>query len=361
MGKAPGLIANREAIAALVSLYDSYAKRIASAMLSVNVENYSPSRMLDAADRIRVLIKDLSARTVRWARSSVASAYDAAAEPAGARLREINIYTSRPRDPGRREKSIGEFADKISRTLVKAILTAEDYAHSYFEATRKIVERFKSLPVKIAEFDPEDQAFADRVFNDVVSDELSRWEGTKQLREYFAEKVGGEDFISIVCKDGSVRNYSLRTYSELVARTEMRNAQTRGVFDQCEDWDNDLVEVSDHATDCEICKPFEGMVFSISGNDPDYPPLEDEPPYHPNCLLPGTRCITPGGIIAGNRAKYRGQAIEITFTNGARLSVTPNHLLLTSHGFAPAYLLCEGDDIFYCPDFKRIITSSPKR
>jgi len=114
--------------------------------------------------------------------------------------------------------------------------------------------------------------------------------------------------------------------------------------------------------DCceELCKPLEGKVVEI-----DEPFFEDgygdgmNPPRHPNCVLPGTLVKTPGGLIAGYRASYRGQAVQFTFSNGASLSVTPNHMLLTPNGFASAQLLKEGDDVFYCTDFKGKIPVNP--
>lgn len=35
---------------------------------------------------------------------------------------------------------------------------------------------------------------------------------------------------------------------------------------------------------CGNCIPFEGKIYSVSGSSQLFPPLEDQPPYHPNCL-----------------------------------------------------------------------------
>jgi hypothetical protein len=69
------------------------------------------------------------------------------------------------------------------------------------------------------------------------------------------------------------------------------------------------------------------------------------PPLHPNCLLPGTRIESSGDIIAGYRARYSGPAVEIELSDGNKTTVTGNHLILTTRGFAPAQLLREGEDI----------------
>jgi hypothetical protein len=83
------------------------------------------------------------------------------------------------------------------------------------------------------------------------------------------------------------------------------------------------------------------------------------PPYHPNCFLPDTYCIPPGIVINGMKSFYEGPVVELTFSNGARLAITPNHLILTPYGFAPAYLLAKGDKVLYSSGFKGAIPLDP--
>jgi hypothetical protein len=64
---------------------------------------------------------------------------------------------------------------------------------------------------------------------------------------------------------------------------ELRKVQTKATFDSCRELENDLVEVSIHPTDCEICMKYEGRIFSISGKHPIYPKLVNMPPFHPDC------------------------------------------------------------------------------
>ena len=90
----------------------------------------------------------------------------------------------------------------------------------------------------------------------------------------------GTDFI---IKAGSKR-FTLAYYAELVARTKIREAQSWSVINTGISVGSDLVQVSSHNTTTPICIPFEGRVYSISGRDPDFPPLEDIPPYHCNGL-----------------------------------------------------------------------------
>jgi hypothetical protein len=85
----------------------------------------------------------------------------------------------------------------------------------------------------------------------------------------------------------------------------------------------------------------------------------DAPPWHPNCILPGTTCEAPGGVVAGLRAHYSGPAVELVTAKGRRCSVTVNHMLLTPRGFVRAGDLREGDDIICSALSDRVSDSAP--
>lgn len=60
-----------------------------------------------------------------------------------------------------------------------------------------------------------------------------------------------------------------------------------------------------------------------------------------NCFPADT--LVQGGVLAATRVKYVGPMIEITTRSGAKLTITPNHPVLTPGGFAPADALREGE------------------
>jgi intein/homing endonuclease len=69
---------------------------------------------------------------------------------------------------------------------------------------------------------------------------------------------------------------------------------------------------------------------------------------HPHCVTGDTLIrVSPitGKFLRAFRAIYSGNLIDIFYGSGNKISVTPNHPILTSHGFIPAYLIKEGDDI----------------
>lgn len=103
---------------------------------------------------------------------------------------------------------------------------------------------------------------------------------TAKVAESFAE----HGMTSFVTSDG--KNLPLDFYSEVVTRTNMQNAENRGKVDWIEDNGGDLVIIRGVTPTCRHCYAHRGVVFSISGNDKRFQPLNEErtPPYHPNCM-----------------------------------------------------------------------------
>jgi Phage minor capsid protein 2. len=107
----------------------------------------------------------------------------------------------------------------------------------------------------------------------------------RKLRDALMKKALDGQMITIIDKNGKPEQWNIDTYAELVARTKIMDASSQSVLDTAHSLDQDLVAWSAHNTLCAICAPYEGRVFSISGNSEDFPPLEAVPPgdTHPNC------------------------------------------------------------------------------
>ena len=100
----------------------------------------------------------------------------------------------------------------------------------------------------------------------------------------FVEALRREGVTAFVDKAG--RRWSLHTYGSMVSRTTSRQAEVLAVLTA--DPEQDLYQISRHGTTCALCAPYEGRVYSKSGNDPDFPPLADAfgkvDPNGPNSL-----------------------------------------------------------------------------
>lgn len=181
-------------------------------------------------------------------------------------------------------------------------------------------------------------------------------QGVYKTLPEFIQVLRREGVTAFVDKAG--RNWSLHTYGSMVLRTTSRQAEVLAVLTA--DPDQDLYQISSHGTTCEICAPLEGRVYSRSGTDPDFPPLaiafgKVDPAgpddlantwlnIHPNCLVPGGSILAEG-VMAHTSREYSGPVITLVTSKGNRITVTPNHPILTPEGFVPAGMLQEGQEI----------------
>jgi hypothetical protein len=105
----------------------------------------------------------------------------------------------------------------------------------------------------------------------------------KRLMEKMGEILEEGKFVTVINKNGQPMNFKLDYYSELVARTKLIEANCISAVNTAIETGSDLVQVSSHNTPTPLCQEYEGKIYSISGQDKDFPVLEEIPPYHPNC------------------------------------------------------------------------------
>lgn len=106
--------------------------------------------------------------------------------------------------------------------------------------------------------------------------------------------------------DRAGRRWQLDIYAEMVARTTTREAVTAGTRNRWQEVGGDLVTISSHNTSTEICQAYEGNTYSLTGRTPGYDVLDQEPPFHPNCL----HVMTPGsGGLAGDIDSLIGELL----------------------------------------------------
>lgn len=81
----------------------------------------------------------------------------------------------------------------------------------------------------------------------------------------------------------------LDSYAEMVVRSASSEATNLGTMNRARQTGYDLVTISSHSNPCGVCAQYEGRVYSISGNNPNYPSLYgsmyagDYANIHPNC------------------------------------------------------------------------------
>jgi hypothetical protein len=266
----------------LEAIYRVTGRELRHLLLSSSVRSSVGSGAVQV--RVRNMVSDLNRAVDQWASPAIDLAY--ARGSAKART-ALEILGRRPQ----RGMTIDRprmLHDDLMLTLIKANNSIPSIVERFLAAEQvagRAELEFDMSRAQVQEFSyTEAEDHIQRIARNAVKQDASRQKLTKRIKDYLQDLIGDDDFIEI-----GGRMYRMTAYAEMVGRTVLREAQSKATLDLCEQYDNDLVQVSDHGTICEECKEYEGNIYSISGTNPDYPALEAEPPYHPNCehsLLP---------------------------------------------------------------------------
>lgn len=92
---------------------------------------------------------------------------------------------------------------------------------------------------------------------------ITRQEAVQRVLNTFADK-GITGFV-----DRAGRSWNLTSYTDMATRAAARRAQVAGHVTQLQAHNQSLVVVSDHAGECERCRPFEGKIFYTAGSSWD--------------------------------------------------------------------------------------------
>jgi len=269
-----GRIPLKEKVRELERVYYGVQREIGQQLSSVDMGEHRELRAMDIQERINGLIKKLNRSAIRWVKSAIPMAYRESYGISKTRLEILGKKRDGKFDPKRHQYAVMDYIDMTSNDLIRANMSIKNNVATYLYLARQASMGL----AQIQAFSIDDET----VIDDLIQDAIERGErpgyATKLIREYFQAKIGDGQFILI-----NGRNYNLKYYARLVARTRMRKVQTEAVRRTCEQYANDLVQVSEHNTDCQICLPYEGQIYSLSGRHPTYPMLTDTPPWHPNC------------------------------------------------------------------------------
>lgn len=111
----------------------------------------------------------------------------------------------------------------------------------------------------------------------------TRRDVSREIQRDFERELAPGAKVEIVGKDGKKRAYDPKKYAELVARTRTSEAVTEGAINGGVEAGLTLFRWSVHYDACPICQQYQGKIYSIDENDPDFPRLEARPPIHPHC------------------------------------------------------------------------------
>lgn len=119
-----------------------------------------------------------------------------------------------------------------------------------------------------------------------------------RLKRDFEEKLSNNQYMPLVNKNGNIMMFKTRSYSDLVVRTRLGEAQVAGTIDAGQSRGIDYYKVTKHNTTTPACLPHEGKIYAVTKGDPKFAGLSDytdysengkikqsqnKPVYHPNC------------------------------------------------------------------------------
>jgi len=184
-------------------------------------------------------------------------------------------------------------------------------------------------------------------------------EAVRAFREKLLEQ--GLDAEAIATRTDRYAQALLRQRAQMIARTETINSANAG---QQEAWQEakrqGLIEddrtrrvwmtADDDRVDTEWCEPLDGEEAMLGGSFTiPYGPRRGQqifqPAAHPQCFMPDTRIVGAARALAGLKAPYSGPVVVLETRGGHRLTVTPNHPILTLRGWVQAAQLRKGDDV----------------
>lgn len=240
------------------------------------------------------------------------------------------------------EDELARLADDAERFLTVAQRAAVQ------EATTAIVGLAEAQSPGIA-------ASFNRVPTEAVTDLVGRLGDGSPLRTWL-DQWGQEtgDKMAAALRDGVALGRSPRDVAAALRKqvdvAEWRLLQTtrtsmlgayRGAAHESYKRNQDILEpewewVSTKSSDtCGACLALDGQRFPIS---------EGFQKAHVSCFPAGTLVFGPP-VLGSSRRWYSGDIVEIETEGGRRVSVTPNHPILTTKGWVPAGLLNEGSDL----------------
>ena len=274
MAERIGRIPLGDRVRELDRMYGAVEKEITKELLSTDVGNYQEVKVVRAQEKIDKLIKMLNREAIRWSKAAVPEAYEEGYDVSRTRLEILGAQRDEEFNDKIHEQTVDFETDETIDILIKANQSIRMNVGMYFYLVRQAARGL----MQIQEFDFRDEEFIAGLLDDAIRAGESRGYAKKLITDYIKSEVGEGKFIQI-----RGRNYKMSSYADLVAKTRLRHVQTEAVRKSCKEFENDLVEVSDHGTSTVICIPYEGNVYSLSGKHPVYPYLEAYPPFHPRC------------------------------------------------------------------------------
>lgn len=206
-------------------------------------------------NNVQAILKDLRAGSRQWTQEAIPRLYQEGVSIANTQLKKLGVDASIGYG-AIHQQSVQLLANATFERLDSAVATIgrrveDQYRRAALEATRASIIGFKDV----------------------------RRVGRDYRRRLEDQGVTG-------FKDAAGRDWNMKSYASMVARTTTMEAHLGGTANRILETGHDLVIVSTHANPCDKCRPWQGKVLSLTGATEGYPTLQeakDAGLFHPNC------------------------------------------------------------------------------
>lgn len=247
----------------LTNLYGGRQSRITNLLAKIDLSDFRRKQTEDLLREIRAEIRFLEAQSAEWSERSVEKAYNNGVKHSEERLILLGIVSA-------------VAADAMIHKTSRDVLT-EQTTTDLLSVTRSMelnIERF----IRRSQLSLRQDQEITRLIREGIIEGQTRRETSDAILRSLRKQIGDEKYITI-----NGRNFQPKKYAELLARTRTREITTAGAMNTALQYGMDLMQMSAHASSCPECLPFQGKIYSISGNHPNFPPLRRPTPLHPFC------------------------------------------------------------------------------
>lgn len=250
-------------------VYKSALVKIIKQLENVKPEDLLARQIYEAQIRqIVFIINDLNVEARAWIETTMTDSFEYAQASA---LVTMGLATSLVEAKGELQHSL------MSRNRIEAMIA--DTFTDVLKAHSKMEESLKQM-VR----DVQAQVLQDNVAMQRGTVTSAKDIRAELLRQGFSPTLIEENWKGIV--DARGNRWDLTTYSKMVARTKLQQAQLEGARVQARENENDLAIISSHGAK-DACSNFEGMIISLEGKTKGYKTLAEVRAsgliFHPNC------------------------------------------------------------------------------
>jgi hypothetical protein len=239
-----------KALRRLIEATEAKVQNVLHAFLGMQ----APSRreQVTRLAEIKEILRRLDDQTPREARKIVELAYDKGAR-ATVKVPQVKLFDPQSNFSNIHREAVDLLADNLSNRLGDASATLG----------RRVDDVFRKHALRIA---------AEQALQELP---------VKYQAGRLRQRLEAEGLTAFEDKAG--RRWNLTTYAEMAVRTTVAEAHSQAVVNNMLARKLDLVRVDHHEHEEDVCSPYDGNTYSLTGATEGWPVLDIRPPFHPNC------------------------------------------------------------------------------